>query len=108
MYTIGPDTWCCVAGRLTSRTRAVLASRTADVISTAWLRALPPAPAPAPLAPLHMLAIKPATRRALSRDYDQFGDSYTELIDEDTLKRCFDKMDAGVSVDIYVLKGFVT
>lgn len=94
----GPDTWCSVAGKLTSRVRAVLAACSTDVLSTAWLRGLAPAPAPVSLAPLHSLALTPATRRALSRHYDAYGDSYTEPIDEDTLRKCFDKMDVDVSV----------
>ncbi|KAJ8736143.1 hypothetical protein PYW08_006799 [Mythimna loreyi] len=91
---IGSDTWCSVAGKLTHRVRAVQAARSADVLSTAWLRALPPAPAPVPLQPLHALALTPATRLALARNYDAYGDSYTEPVDEDTLRKIFDKMDS--------------
>ena len=93
----GSDTWVSVAGKLTSRVRAVLAGGAADVVRAAWLRALPPAPTPAALAPLHMLALAPATRLALARHYDPYGDSYTEPIDEATLKMCFEKMDTDVS-----------
>lgn len=88
----GSDTWVCIAGRMTKRVRDLTSARCVDVTSTAWLRSLAPSNTPADLHPLHMLSVKTATRLALARNYDQFGDAYTELIDENTLKRCFDKM----------------
>uniref|UniRef100_A0A2A4K475 DNA ligase 4 n=1 Tax=Heliothis virescens TaxID=7102 RepID=A0A2A4K475_HELVI len=94
----GSDTWCCVAGRMTGRVRAVLTARAVDVLSTSWLRALPPSPTPANPSPLHMLALTEVTRRKLSRHYDVHGDSYTELVDEDTLVRCFSKMDDDIPI----------
>ncbi|XP_035443285.2 DNA ligase 4 [Spodoptera frugiperda] len=95
---VGADTWCGVAGQLTSRVRNVVASNQLDVVSAAWLRALPSAEAPVQPPPLHMLAIKPATRLTLARHYDAHRDSYTELIDEETLRKIFDKMDSDVQI----------
>lgn len=87
-----------MAGKLTHRVRALLAARAADVLPTSWLRALPPARAPAPLPPLHALALAPPTRLALARHYDAYGDHYTEPIDDDILTKIFQKMDAEVSI----------
>uniref|UniRef100_A0A2H1VB16 DNA ligase 4 n=1 Tax=Spodoptera frugiperda TaxID=7108 RepID=A0A2H1VB16_SPOFR len=95
---VGADTWCGVAGQLTSRVRNVVASNQLDVVAAAWLRALPSSEAPVQPPPLHMLAIKPATRLTLARHYDAHGDSYTEPIDEETLRKIFDKMDSDVQI----------
>ncbi|CAH0695405.1 unnamed protein product [Spodoptera exigua] len=94
----GADTWCGVAGQLTSRVRGVIASQRLDVLSTTWLRSLTPAEAPVQPPPLYMMAIKPATRQTLARNYDAYGDSYTELTDEETLRKVFDKMDGDVQI----------
>ncbi|CAB3241041.1 unnamed protein product [Arctia plantaginis] len=90
----GPDTWVSIAGRMTKLVRTRIASQTADIITTAWLRSLPTSSSPIDLCPLDMLAVKSTTKLALARKYDPFGDSYSELIDEATLRRCFDKMDS--------------
>ncbi|XP_061708310.1 DNA ligase 4-like [Cydia pomonella] len=89
---VGPSTWCCVSGRR-ARGAGAAAARGADVAAAAWLRALPPARAPAQLAPLDLLAASAATRAAMCRRYDRFGDSYVDATDEDTLRRCFMKVD---------------
>ena len=45
-----------------------------------------------------MLSIKKKTKLNMSFDFDSFGDSYREKIDEESLKKCFLKMD---DVSIY-------
>ncbi|CAG4954355.1 unnamed protein product [Colias eurytheme] len=40
-----------------------------------------------------MLSIKKETKVALSLEFDPYGDSFKEPIDEDTLKKCLTKMD---------------
>ncbi|XP_028161495.1 DNA ligase 4-like [Ostrinia furnacalis] len=90
---IGPDTWCAVVGRITRRENEIIKSQEVDVTTTAWLRSLPRSESPCILPPLETLAMKKATRLAMSNDYDCFGDSYTEPIDEATLRKCFEKMD---------------
>lgn len=97
LYRAGPDTWICVVGRLTYRTRNIISTQEADVTSTSWLRSLPPSTEPCTITPLDMLSMKRETRVNFARKYDVFGDSYAEEIDEDTLKRCFQKMDDNVS-----------
>ncbi|XP_026739179.1 DNA ligase 4-like isoform X1 [Trichoplusia ni] len=94
----GPDTWCCIAGRMTKHVRAIVESGTTDVISTAWLRSLPASDTLVSHSPMDMLALKPKTRLELAKDYDAFGDKYKEMIDENTLRRCFEKMEKDIQV----------
>lgn len=86
-----------MAGKLTYRVRNLIESQDLDIITTSWLRSLPDSQKPCILSPLDMLAVKRTTKLSLSRDYDRFGDSYQEMIDEDTLKKCFMKMESEVS-----------
>ncbi|KAG6458137.1 hypothetical protein O3G_MSEX010718 [Manduca sexta] len=51
-----------------------------------------PAAAPLPPHPLALLAAAPATALALARDYDAYGDSYTQPTDRPTLDKCFTKI----------------
>ncbi|XP_038207910.1 DNA ligase 4-like isoform X1 [Zerene cesonia] len=89
----GPKTWCCVAGTLSFRIRKLIESNKFDIISASWLRNLAVSDVPCSLSPLDMLSIKKETKIALSLEFDPFGDSYREPIDEDTLKKCLKKMD---------------
>lgn len=100
LISLGTDTWVSVVGRMTVRATNLL-TQGADVTTTAWLRSLPPSDSPTPLSPLDMLSMKKETRLGLAKDYDAFGDSYTELVDEDFLRKCFQKMDAHVSTYAY-------
>lgn len=86
-----------MVGRITRRENEIIRAQDVDVASTAWLRSLLSADSPCLLKPIDMLATKKSTRIALSRDFDSFGDHYTEPVDEATLKKCFDKMDKCVS-----------
>lgn len=83
---------------MTKHVRAIVESGTTDVISTAWLRSLPASDTLVPHSPIDMLALKPKTRLELAKDYDAFGDKYKEMIDENTLRRCFEKMEKDVSI----------
>ncbi|XP_048489181.1 DNA ligase 4 [Plutella xylostella] len=90
-----PTTWCCVYGTLNFRVRNLIKSQQYDIVHSSWLRTLPPSDRPCPSpAPLHLVAMCSETRVRLARDYDVYGDSYTEDVDEETLRRCFDKMDS--------------
>ncbi|KAJ2948083.1 hypothetical protein O0L34_g9881 [Tuta absoluta] len=93
---IGSDTWCCVVGKINFRARNLIQAQELDILPSSWLKTLPP-DAPAALRPLDMLSIKKDTRLKFSRDFDKYGDSYTEEIDVETLKKCFNKMEANVS-----------
>nr|XP_034831342.1 DNA ligase 4-like [Maniola hyperantus] len=94
----GPDTWCCVAGTITVKIRNLIAMRSEDIITTTWLRSLPASETLCSLSPLDMLSIKHETRLNLCMEYDTFGDSYKEEIDENTLNKCFKKMDAELPI----------
>lgn len=84
------------------RVRNALDSAQADIIPSTWLRSLEPSPEPCPPPhPLDYLAMTAATKMRLARDYDPYGDSYKEPVDEDMLKKCFDKMDRNVSCLAY-------
>ncbi|KAG7310457.1 hypothetical protein JYU34_003240 [Plutella xylostella] len=96
-----PTTWCCVYGTLNFRVRNLIKSQQYDIVHSSWLRTLPPSDRPCPSpAPLHLVAMCSETRVRLARDYDVYGDSYTEEVDEETLRRCFDKMDGIVSKQV--------
>lgn len=80
------------------RVRNNLDAPLADMVPSTWLRSLEPSPEPCPPPrPLDYLATTTATKMRLARDYDPYGDSYTEPVDEETLKRCFEKMERDVS-----------
>ncbi|XP_063357900.1 DNA ligase 4 [Cydia amplana] len=89
---VGPSTWCCVAGRRVFRAHAARA-RDVDIASAAWLRSLPPSNEPAELTPLDLLTASTSTKLNMCHRYDRFGDSYVEATDEETLRRCFAKVD---------------
>ncbi|XP_045490979.1 DNA ligase 4-like isoform X2 [Colias croceus] len=89
----GPKTWCSVAGTLSFRIRKLIESNKFDIITASWLRNLAISEFPCSLSPLDMLSIKKETKVALSLEFDPYGDSYKEPIDEDTLKKCLTKMD---------------
>ncbi|KAM3967874.1 LOW QUALITY PROTEIN: uncharacterized protein ACR2FA_011420 [Aphomia sociella] len=94
VLNVGPDTWCAVVGQITAVGRATLESRSVDVVPASWLRTLPRSTGPCDLRPLDLLAVKPTTSLNFRRHYDPFGDSYTRLLDESTLKKCFERMDS--------------
>ncbi|XP_063549082.1 DNA ligase 4 [Cydia strobilella] len=89
---VGPSTWCCVAGRKVFRAHSAQA-RDVDLASAAWLRSLPPSDTPVELTPLDLLTACRTTKFNMCRRYDRFGDSYVDATDEDTLRRCFMKVD---------------
>ncbi|CAH0693354.1 unnamed protein product [Chilo suppressalis] len=90
---IGPDTWCAIVGKINKRERAIIKSQSYDVVSSSWLVNLPPSEVPCTVSPLDLISIKRTTKQLLCRKYDVFGDSYTEDVDGETLKRIFAKMD---------------
>lgn len=83
-----------MAGTITVQIRKLITLRSEDIITTTWLRSLPAGDALCPLPPLDMLSIKDETKLKLCMEYDTFGDSYKEELDENTLRKCFTKMDA--------------
>ncbi|XP_073957989.1 LOW QUALITY PROTEIN: DNA ligase 4 [Choristoneura fumiferana] len=90
---VGPNTWCCVAGRLNFRVNSYITAQEVNIVSAAWLRSLPPSDTICSLSPIDMISINKKTKLALSRDYDRFGDSYQAFTNEDLLRACFAKMD---------------
>ncbi|XP_052739139.1 DNA ligase 4 isoform X1 [Bicyclus anynana] len=90
----GPDTWCCVAGTITFKIRKLIELQSEDIITTSWLRSLPASDSLCSLSPLDMLSIKYETKMNLCMEYDTFGDSYKEELDENTLRKCFAKMES--------------
>lgn len=69
-----------------------------DIVSSSWLRNLPDSDELCSLSPLEFLSIKKETRLKMGVHFDRFGDSYTELLNVETLKKCFENMDSDVSV----------
>ncbi|RVE54059.1 hypothetical protein evm_001182 [Chilo suppressalis] len=82
-----------VVGKINKRERAIIKSQSYDVVSSSWLVNLPPSEVPCTVSPLDLISIKRTTKQLLCRKYDVFGDSYTEDVDGETLKRIFAKMD---------------
>lgn len=64
------------------------------MITASWLSSLPKSAFPCSLSPLDMLSVKKITKLNMSYDFDSFGDSYRDDIDEETLRKCFSKMDS--------------
>ncbi|KAJ0182354.1 hypothetical protein K1T71_001723 [Dendrolimus kikuchii] len=87
------STWCCIAGRKLRTVCSLIENQTQDVLSTAWLRSLPRSDTLCSFEPLDALCFKKETKLKMARCYDDFGDSYTDFIDEETLKRCLNYMD---------------
>ncbi|XP_063616247.1 DNA ligase 4-like [Cydia splendana] len=96
---VGPSTWCCVAGRRVFRAHSAQA-RDVDIASAAWLRSLQPSDVPAELTPLDLLTASRSTKLNMCHRYDRFGDSYVDATDEETLRRCFMKVDEVSDEDI--------
>ncbi|KPI95052.1 DNA ligase 4 [Papilio xuthus] len=95
----GVDTWCCVAGRLTYYVKNLIELKSndgskLDIVSSAWLRNLPDSDELCSLSPFDMLSVKRETRLKMSLHYDKFGDSYTQLLNVDILRKCFEKMES--------------
>ncbi|XP_050344738.1 DNA ligase 4-like isoform X1 [Nymphalis io] len=92
----GPDTWCCVVGRMTPLAKKRIEIQVLDIVTSSWLRSLPASETLCSLSPLNMLSMKRDTRRQLSLDYDSFGDSFKDEIDEIVLKKCLQNMDQSI------------
>ncbi|XP_013133250.1 PREDICTED: DNA ligase 4 [Papilio polytes] len=95
----GAETWCCVAGTLTYYVKNLIELKSKDesaldIVSSAWLRNLPDSDELCSLSPLEFLSIKKETRLKMGVYFDRFGDSYTELLNVETLRKCFEKMDS--------------
>ncbi|KPJ07702.1 BSD domain-containing protein 1, partial [Papilio machaon] len=98
-FKVCADTWCCVAGRLTYYVKNLIQLKanggsTLDIVSSAWLRNLPDSDELCSLSPFDMLAVKKETRLKMSIDFDRFGDSYTQLLNVEILRKCFEKMES--------------
>ncbi|XP_047528134.1 DNA ligase 4-like isoform X2 [Vanessa atalanta] len=92
----GPDTWCCVVGRMTPLAKKRIEIQELDIVTASWLRSLPPSDTLCSLTPLNMLSMKRETRWQLSLDYDSFGDSFKDEIDENVLKKCLQNMQQSI------------
>ncbi|XP_046978347.1 DNA ligase 4 isoform X2 [Vanessa cardui] len=88
----GPDTWCCVVGRMTPLAKKRIEIQELDIVTASWLRSLPSSDTLCSLSPLNMLSMKRETRWQMSVDYDSFGDSFKDEIDETVLKKCLQNM----------------
>ncbi|GBP90599.1 DNA ligase 4 [Eumeta japonica] len=101
---IVPDIWSCIAGKQNFLVQNAINTEVANILSTTWLRTLPNSDEPCALPqPLDFVFMTLETRAEYCLKYDKFGDSYTEIIDEDTLKKLFKKMDFDDHPKLYLM-----
>ncbi|KAJ3104667.1 DNA ligase (ATP) [Phlyctochytrium bullatum] len=65
-----------------------------DVVKSRWLYDCAKYHRKVPLQPRHILHATEDTKSTLTRTNDKFGDSYTEKVTTETLKECFNLIDA--------------
>lgn len=91
----GPTTFAVIVGDLTVRVKSILSSNKYNLVSVDWLlRALDVKEKDNLLqfTPQDMIASKPELLEEFRNRFDEFGDSFTEPIDEPRLKAVMSKM----------------
>ncbi|KAL8610583.1 hypothetical protein ACOMHN_006302 [Nucella lapillus] len=74
-----------------------------DIVKVSWFRRLLEAGTWIPWTPGDMIHTCPATRRQFQRDYDDYGDSFTDEITKEQLQHIFTTMDKDESVVVPAL-----
>jgi DNA ligase-4 len=98
----GQETFCVVAARVTARVKNIISAGVYDVVKADWLIHCLELGHHLQFLPSHMLHTSPKTAAQFADDFDAYGDSYTDDVDETELKKIFDLMDSTVTADSYI------
>jgi DNA ligase-4 len=90
----GQETFCVVAARVTARVKNIISAGVYDVVKADWLIHCLELGHHLQFLPSHMLHTSPKTAAQFADDFDAYGDSYTDDVDETELKKIFDLMDS--------------
>uniref|UniRef100_A0AAV2L6Q5 DNA ligase n=1 Tax=Knipowitschia caucasica TaxID=637954 RepID=A0AAV2L6Q5_KNICA len=97
----GPDTWCVVAGVENLRVKNLVSSRAHDVLWSDWLLECLQQREVVPWRPRHMMGMTEATSQNFHKQFDRYGDSFTEDTSVEQLKEVFGRItDAETDVDV--------
>uniref|UniRef100_T1JBC6 DNA ligase n=1 Tax=Strigamia maritima TaxID=126957 RepID=T1JBC6_STRMM len=89
----GPDTYCVIADKLNARVRMIIIREKYDVVKCSWLLSCIEQKQLVNWTPSCMWYSTKKTIDRLALDFDEYGDSYTEEIDEKKLKSIFQQID---------------
>ncbi|XP_062518588.1 DNA ligase 4-like, partial [Corticium candelabrum] len=89
----GQDTFCVVADKLTARVRNFISAKQHDVVKADWLLQCLEFGSRVKLLPSHMLHTSVMTAAKFAEDFDEYGDSFADNVDEKQLRTIFDHID---------------
>ncbi|KRY19719.1 DNA ligase 4, partial [Trichinella patagoniensis] len=85
LFVFGANTFCIVAGRQTVKVKSVVRASTVDVLKLSWLIRCIQTNSFIQWTPNDMLLTTATMKRHFKRNFDQYGDSYTDPVDSETL-----------------------
>lgn len=88
----GPATYCVLASKKNIRVSNIICTNKYDVVKTDWLVECIDNNSYRKWRPDDFLFVTPLTAEQLTKEYDCYGDSYTEPIDASRLKFILDSM----------------
>ncbi|XP_006814572.1 DNA ligase 4-like, partial [Saccoglossus kowalevskii] len=90
----GPETYCVLADKITTRVRNIFSRDIYDVVAVTWLFDCLKKGHLLPWLPSHMLHESPDTASEFALEFDRHGDSYTEDVNREKLEEVFNKIEA--------------
>lgn len=93
----GQNTHCIVTNAMTIRVKNYVTSLKHNVVRPSWMVACTRNSRLLPWGPLDVIYVQDKDKENMKDQFDEFGDSYMELLDEHTLKRVMDNMNKEVS-----------
>lgn len=100
------ETFCVIANEETIRVSNIIQLKKYDVVKPSWLLECVDENALRKWRRDDFLAMAPNTEEQMNEEYDRYGDSYTEPIDQDRLKQLMSTMNVDVR-DSLVFEGVV-
>lgn len=89
----GCDTFCVIANEMTLRVSNIVKSRKYNVARTKWLIHCLEGQSLLEWAPSDLISATENVEQELGKKFDKYGDSYTDLVIEDSLKCILDKVE---------------
>ncbi|XP_076463012.1 LOW QUALITY PROTEIN: DNA ligase 4-like [Babylonia areolata] len=89
----GSTTSFVLAEKIAIKVNNLIKTDKYDIVRVSWFRRLLEAGCWIPWTPGDMIHTSPATRRQFQRDYDDYGDSFTDDVTEEQLRHIFSSMD---------------
>lgn len=89
----GPKTYCIIAERINLRVKNMIEHSDYDVVKADWVLRCCSRKTSIDWTPADMLNIPATTAKKFAINYDKYGDSFTNEITSDDLKKIFESMD---------------